>query len=243
MISNFRNIWAIPDVHGRKDLLEEILWELPTNHELDLTVDLLVFMGDYIDRGPDSKGVLNIIMQLYNRYPEHVVALRGNHEDMCIDACVKNTNDDFYLWTINGGEQTLYSFLPHSTVPQNYLEWLTKLPYQFETDKFFFSHAPVPKEHNRLVYLRDQPYTSEELTWSRPLHGETEEQHAKDFKTKVGVCGHNHALHKNIMEPRLYKHYIYADAGCGCHPKAPLVAIEVQSRKIVYAWPGVKNET
>jgi hypothetical protein len=53
---------------------------------------------------------------------------------------------------------------------------------------------------------------------------------------KIGVCGHVHQLRNGVLEPRLYDHYIFADAGCGCmnDGSAPLVAIEVKTRRVIY---------
>jgi len=73
---------AIGDIHGHLDKLERLLQLImPTDN------DKLVFLGDYIDRGPDSAGVVDHLIQLPDRFPQ-TVFLRGNHEQVAMDALV-----------------------------------------------------------------------------------------------------------------------------------------------------------
>lgn len=235
-------IFAIPDIHGRLDLLLTLLGILREVKKLDLESgdDKLIFLGDYVDRGTDSYGVLKEIRHLATEYPKTVVALAGNHEWLMIDGCTKD-QDRFYLWLANGGGRTLESF-PEGRVPEDVLRWVAALPLLHEEPGFFFSHAPVPREQQRKIAMRGKPFFSkEELIWSYQ-HGQREDHMARDFSKAgeapiVGVCGHVHGLPQSKGEPRFFPHYIFADAGCGCHPKCPLVAIEVRSREVVYAHP------
>jgi hypothetical protein len=234
------NLYAIPDIHGRLDLLTQ-LWEtLETAHSLDLTKDKVIFLGDMIDRGADSKGVLDFVKEKLEKHPGHVVALDGNHEWLAINASMKGY-DDYYLWMMNGGEQTLKSFAVDAVegmkkMPDDYVKWLASLPLKHEEPGFFFSHAPAPRESYRLVINRDQEFTKEELTWT--YHRDEFGIARNHGNGVIGVCGHVHALRKGVKAPRFYDHYIYADAGCGCHPEAPLVAIEVNTQQVIYAWPA-----
>lgn len=235
-------IWVIADIHGRADNLINVWYKLDSEEKIDLTQDKLIFLGDMIDRGPDSKVVLDTVKELTIRYPKNVIALAGNHEWLAIDASLSPTKGDrMYLWLINGGDRTLESFYPETAgkhfpsdrakiLPEEYVKWLASLPLYYETDKYFFSHAPLPEDNDRAFRLQGQPYTKEELTWTYEYEGYG--KHSKDGK--IGVCGHIHAL-PELMVPRYYEHYIYADAGCGCHKDAPLVAIELNSRKEVYS--------
>lgn len=247
------NIWTIPDVHGRLDILKPLLEKLFKHEDLDLSRDKLVFLGDYIDRGSDSKGVIQTIKDLCEKHPQNVFALQGNHEEIALNACARRTYDDIYLWTINGGDKTMDSYKIKSAHPDDtiapsmifmdydHLEWISKLPLQLEFDGFFFSHAPVPKEPYRNIISKDQPFRDKELLWTRTQSEDDEFEISREFPNGVvGVCGHNHALSYKpgpIMEPRFYPHYIFADAGCGCYKKAPLVAIECKTRKVIYEWP------
>lgn len=250
-------LFAIPDIHGRLDLLEKLLELLFTMHALDLSVDKIIVMGDMIDRGPKSKQVLDKLRALEAQYPGHVIILAGNHEWLAIDAYLNPTDDNQYIWHRNGGVQTLESFgvyvdrnystnpygstdpgwFAHGKLPQDYIEWMGKLPLQHEEPGFFFSHAPVPRENRRNIMWRGtKTFAKNELIWT---YDRDEFGVARVHDNGViGVCGHIHALDKGKLEPRFYDHYIFADAGCGCSDKAPLVAIEVNTREVVYAWPS-----
>lgn len=239
--------FAIPDIHGRSDLLKKLLHQLlnQSNHQCDFRTDRLIFLGDMIDRGPDSKGVMDTIIDLQELFGrDHVIALRGNHEDFMMTCLWGGRTDDFDLWFANGGDKTMMSICGTKGVHvslkpfSKYLSWIDSLPYFFETDDFFFSHAPCPKEHDRLIYLRDQPFSKCELTWT--TYGDEPgkaRHHMKNGRRQVGVCGHKHALMAGVYAPRLYEHYLFLDAGCGCSQRAPLIACNVETREVLWAWP------
>lgn len=231
-------IFAIPDIHGRNDLLQQLLKELTFIHLLDLTKDKLIFLGDYIDRGSDSRGVIETIKDLCEKHPENVKAVRGNHEDMAIDACLQGSLNKTYLWIMNGGDKTTKSYSPHITPPYmhpEHIKWIASLPLYHLEPGFFFSHAPVHKNYNG-----DYQDLS---TWTY-LDFIEEESNSKNFGDKVGVCGHIHRLREGFQtKPRMYPHYIFADSGCGCSPKAPLTCVEVISREIITIWPAEAMET
>jgi Icc-related predicted phosphoesterase len=240
-------IFFIPDIHGRLELLEKLLAELHVRG-LDLTRDKIIFGGDYVDRGLYSREVLNTVHNLVARHKRNVIALAGNHEWLMIDACKSRRegsdewSDQWYLWMMNGGDATIANYEGgiNNTTLREHVKWLASLPLSHEEPGFFFSHAPVPRENRRLLVNRGMPYTKQELTWT---YGPNEAHLFANLEgPKVGVCGHIHQVSKQLQEgkklaPRFYETYIFADAGCGCYPKAPLVAVEVQSREVVYAHP------
>jgi hypothetical protein len=206
---------------------------------LDLTKDKLVFLGDMIDRGPESKGALDFIRDLLVKHTNNVVALGGNHEWMAINTHMKPNFENRHLWLMNGGDATLASFGPNTkNMPDDYIKWLASLPLSHREGNFFLSHAPVPRENRRKWFYQGQAEIDKaELLWSYP-EDHDEPGFARDHGNGViGVCGHVHHLWDGLMEPRLYDHYYYLDAGCGCSPKAPLIACELNSQKIIYAWP------
>lgn len=230
-------LFSIPDIHGRLDLLNKLLDTLYTQHALDLSKDKLVFTGDYVDRGPDSYGVIARVKKLTEDHPGNVIALSGNHEWMAIQYYTRGTRDDVELWEMNGGLQTIksYQMAGYSRMTDEHVRWLAFLPLKHEEPGFFFSHAPAPRESYRNVMYRGQEFTPDELTWT--YHSD-EFGVARDHGNGiVGVCGHLHALRKGILQPRFYPHYIFADSGCGCNDKAPLVAVEVNTREVIFAWP------
>lgn len=238
------NIWAVGDIHGRSDLLRLLLAKLD-EAGLDLSKDKLIFLGDYIDRGPDSKGVVEIVMDL-DKNP-NVICLLGNHDDFLIHAVEDNCAG---LWgnRLNGGRETLYSYghkemgfdvvYDLSVIPKQIYEWFKNLLLFHREPGFFFSHAPLPRETHRQHY-KGKPFDRDEYTWTRPDGGDEfgicrRIDPLPDGVSTIGVCGHN----KIDYEPRLFDHYYCIDTICGCHPKGRLTAIECKSKTVIQALPN-----
>src|SRR5690606_19855194 len=100
-------LFAIADIHGRLDLLKKLWSDLTTNHNLDLTTDKVVFTGDYVDRGPDSAGVIQFLKELNEAHPNNVICLAGNHEWINIFYFTRKLPDDIWMFENNGGPATL----------------------------------------------------------------------------------------------------------------------------------------
>ncbi len=130
------DIYAIGDIHGCLYALEALLERLP----LRWGEDYLVFLGDYLDRGPDPRRVLEVVMELKESYPERVIPLLGNHEWMFL-RYLEGIDREIYL--INGGEVTLAQFTAEGLlqVPEDYVAFLKGLPLFWETENFIFVHA------------------------------------------------------------------------------------------------------
>ena len=124
------SLYAIGDIHGCAQTLEALVEEIdPTEN------DHLVFIGDYIDRGPDSKGVINVLLQLRNRFLR--TFLRGNHEAMMLNYLDHN---ELELWHINGGDSTLASYSNEGRVeiPEEHVEFIRDTVYYHDEPDFFF---------------------------------------------------------------------------------------------------------
>jgi hypothetical protein len=230
-------IFCIPDIHGRLDLFNKLWDKLLAEESLDLTQDKVIFLGDYCDRGDDTYGVICKLKDLVETYPNNIIALAGNHEYIDIMYFVRKSQDDIWLFENNGGPETLESYqrAGFSAMTQEHLHFLAHLPFKHEEPGFFFSHAPLPKDSYRNIILRGQPYTSDEHIWT---YNSDHWGVALDRKNGIiGVSGHIHQLRQGVMSPRFFDHHYYLDCGAGCSPKAPLVAVEVKSKKVLYAWP------
>lgn len=157
----FRYIFAVGDIHGHVRKLRELLAEIP----LDLSQDFLIFLGDYIDRGPASRQVVDTIIELAWQ-SDRVICLRGNHEQMFLDFL---SGADPLLYLFNGGRRTLESYGYEEDpdgryrvyVPYKHLDFLRSLPYLVETDEYIFVHAGLRPG----VPLAEQ--TEEDLLWIR----------------------------------------------------------------------------
>jgi serine/threonine protein phosphatase 1 len=133
-------IFAIGDIHGCISHLDKLTAQL----DIDASQDTLIFVGDYIDRGPDSKGVIDAILDIRKNIRD-VVCLTGNHEDMFLNYCLDRRNENLYM--SNGGMRTLasYGFSPEGTeqliLPPSHREFFTGLRTYHETDDYIFVHA------------------------------------------------------------------------------------------------------
>lgn len=168
--------YAIGDIHGCLRTLQALL-----DTVRPAAGDKFVFLGDYIDRGPDSKGVIDRITAL-RRQGFEVVCLRGNHEQMLIEALANRQALEF--WLHNGGEETLASFGAESLdkVPETYLDFFQNTEYWHETNGFLCVHGgidgaqPDPlSDPKRLMWAR-QWYGSIDYNWLGGriiLHGHT----------------------------------------------------------------------
>lgn len=150
--------YAIGDVHGCLDKLVALL-DRCMAHSGGRPMRL-VFLGDYIDRGPDSRGVIELLRKVQIEMPDAVTCLRGNHEALLIEAGKTGDNG---LWLLNGGGQTLASYGTSDVagLPRDHLDWIAALPLFFDDGRRFFVHAGV----NPAVPLDQQ--SEEDLLWIR----------------------------------------------------------------------------
>jgi serine/threonine protein phosphatase 1 len=124
-----RYIYAVGDVHGRFDLMqiaERRIDEHIASHDATAVV---IFLGDYVDRGPQSKEVVERLMEMTKDNPS-CIALKGNHEDMMIDAI---TGTGISLWWQNGGDATMTSY--SNDVPMEHIDWMKDLPTMVKDDQ------------------------------------------------------------------------------------------------------------
>lgn len=159
---------AIGDIHGLAQTLERLLARLPK-------AGTLVFLGDYIDRGPASKDVISRLLALEGE--RECVFLRGNHEAMALAAITGNLEAQI-SWQYNGGLRTLDSY--ESDIPEDHLEFLQRTRPYFVTKDYIFVHGglqpgkgPEEIEESRLWWMRE-PFLSSTYQWDRlVIHGHT----------------------------------------------------------------------
>jgi len=183
---SMRKQWVIPDVHGfaktLRCLVEEII--------MPARCDELYLLGDYIDRGPDSRGVIDYIRELQeDQY--NIIALKGNHEDFMVelyDAEVNSSTGWLFnfarrkrkAWNAIGGKMTLASFgAGHlKDVPAEYIEWMRNLEYYVVLDDFVLVHAGLNfkkedpfEDKQAMLWFRDYEIIPEKIGNRRIIHG------------------------------------------------------------------------
>jgi serine/threonine protein phosphatase 1 len=159
--------FAIGDIHGEVGHLSTLLARLPP---LDAD-DTVVFLGDYLDRGPRSKDIVEQLMSFPGRTPAKVVCLRGNHEDAWVRVCREGW-DEFVLPPGNGCLATVRSYtggatpapdeepaqedmMPLTTgsfFPEAVVRWLEALPYWYEDANGIYVHAGLPRQGDRFQH-------------------------------------------------------------------------------------------
>lgn len=188
--------WVIPDIHGYVKTLKSLLAQIRPSKE-----DHLIFLGDYIDRGPDSKGVIDEIMLLQkNGYK--VTTLKGNHEEFLLDnyANAKQNSGLFKSkaykllrkeWYEFGGKDTLKSFGVKSVLnlPLQYLDWMENLEYYYEFKDYVLVHAG-------LNFKPDDVFMDKKsMLW------------AKEFKIIPSKIGYRQLVHGHAPVDLEYIHY------------------------------------
>ncbi|MDW9528091.1 metallophosphoesterase family protein [Sinorhizobium meliloti] len=149
--------FAIGDVHGCLDMLKRLINRI----EMSRPDGTVIFLGDYVDRGPDSAGVVQFIMDGPQKDGWKWIALKGNHEDMMV-SCIAGANP-IEWWIGNGGAQTIVSY--GGEVISDHLKWCNDLPLFHTDDHRIYVHAGV----DETVPLEEQ--TEKALLWSRkPPH-------------------------------------------------------------------------
>lgn len=180
-------IYCISDIHGCFKQLSELLNKITFTPE-----DELVFLGDYVDRGPNSRDVLDLLITLDKR--QKCTFLRGNHEQMFLDFMKDSYMGHIFLY--NGGYKTIYNFRKEEgngfDVPEKYVKFLESTKLWYETEDYFFVHAGLPEkdtweiteeDKQTLLWVRDE-FLSSEFYWDKMIiHGHTPLGDGKvDFK-------------------------------------------------------------
>lgn len=191
-------IIAIGDIHGCALTLEKLLKTLQLEYGDEFTY---VFLGDYTDRGPDSKSVVDQLLE-FEHYHD-CIFLRGNHDQMLLDAYEKGMWD---LWLSNGGGTTLenYDSTPGDfNLPRAHLEFFRDTELYWETEDYFFVHAGISPDLTIQENL-DSIYERDQFMWQRD-HIYTD----KNRWEKIVVFGHT-----PVPEPLLRNNMIGIDTGC-----------------------------
>ncbi len=165
---------VIGDIHGCLAQFDALLQNIAPSSD-----DHLILLGDYVDRGPDSAGVLKRILQLSRTH--HLTTIKGNHEEMMLTA--RASHAKFSDWLQNGGDTTLRSYAgvrgSLRDIPADHWQFLEhELNDYLETDTHLFVYANAYPD----VAMADQPEYM--LRWERC------DNIAAHESGKIIVCGH-----------------------------------------------------
>lgn len=192
---------AITDIHGELKKLESVLSKIETRPN-----DIFVFMGDYIDRGPDSKGVVEKIIEISKNF--ETITLIGSHEYALLHA----KQDDYYnyLFWNYGGPATVKSYGGHfDNILATHGNFFRNLKFYHLTEKYLFVHAGIDPRYSLdeqsetdFVYIRSAFYRNKHNLKQKIIFGHTE-----------------------FDSPLIQEDKICIDLGCGKYKNARLCAL------------------
>ena len=209
---------AIGDVHGEFAMLVELLdkvWSHCAGHDVQL-----IFLGDYVDRGPNSKAVTALLRQLQG---EGAICLQGNHEEFVYGSVLDGNQFIREMWMRHGGIQTRASYgvlMPTALKGGNYTaqehadaKWMKTLPVSYETDHRVYVHAGIvpgkpmaQQSHDILRWVRPKDFNDYDMDTMEPR--------------KHIVFGHTPS---RLYQPWLDKSWSGLDTGA-CFPRGALSA-------------------
>ncbi len=193
--------YAIADIHGCFETFRSMLED-----QIRLSqTDELYLLGDYVDRGPHSKALLDYLLQLQNQ-GYRIELLRGNHDQMLLDALNQAAPFALEQWLYNGGSKTLesYNISNIADIPQEHIQLLQATHFYKELDDFWLVHAGFNLQKQN---WHEDKYA---MLWDREEMWE-----ATKLKNKPIIHGHTPTPAKQtISDLQLSKPTISIDTGC-----------------------------
>lgn len=186
------------DIHGKYDMLEKALDYIKSQ-----TPGTLIFLGDYVDRGPDSNKVLETIIQGISGWK--IIALKGNHEDMMYRATIDRNKDYETVWLTNGGIKTLNSYSKNGSIDRptmdKHLNFIQNMPLYYMDNHRFYVHA--------VVFPGPLHLQQDSMLWGR--FGSANKGWV-ELNGKIYHIVHGHTPHE---KPELFDGRTNLDTGCG----------------------------
>lgn len=240
------NIYVISDIHGKADELQLILDRILPLRD---GKDIIIQTGDLVDRGPKIPEVIDIFINLKEKYKDQVITLRGNHEQMllssagrigaCFDPLLAST---YSMFINNGGEQTISQYAARkgieiknpkilnidraiSFLDEKHLDFLEKTLLYYELDNYIFVHAGCDPN----IPIKDQ--NEDILLWDRSLYATVK---------KIVNLGNNLPWDKTIVTghnydgPYINQKFMMLDASA----KDKLLVVEMNSMECFMAGTG-----
>jgi len=200
-------LYAVGDVHGRYDLLQRLLDLVAEDRAASGEGDM-VFLGDYIDRGTDSRRVIETLSA--GQAEQGWICLKGNHEAMMLD--VLDNERPWDAWLANGGVETLFSYgisprdyivarrfdelreAALAALPPHHLAFLRGLAFSHRVGDYFFCHAGIrpgvpldQQDSDDLLWIRDAFINSGAFHEGRVVHGHTPAMEPEILPNRINV--------------------------------------------------------
>ena len=205
---------AITDIHGELKKLESVLNQIDVRPD-----DIFVFMGDYIDRGPDSKGVVDRVIQ--QSITNKCIYLMGSHEYALLHA----KSDDYYQFLFDnyGGPATIKSYGSFENIFKIHGDFFNNLKFYYLTDKYLFVHAGInpnipfqDQSELDMVYIRDKFIYSKHNLPQKIIFGHTDFENPYIADDKICIdtgCGKYKNAHLTtlILDENGHEKFVVSD--------------------------------
>lgn len=203
-------VYAIGDIHGRYDLLLDLMAQIEAHNRARAPAESLhiVVLGDMIDRGPDSAETLRFLHDIQTR-STRLITLRGNHEDMMLRA-LSGEPGLMRAWMKTGGRATLRSFgvTPPSqddeiaaardafasSLPRALYKWVNELPLTAQSGDYLFCHAGIRpgvplkmQAHKDLLWIREDFLPDERDHGFVVVHGHSVSAEVEERSNRIGI--------------------------------------------------------
>jgi serine/threonine protein phosphatase 1 len=202
-------VYVIGDIHGRSDLLDRMVDQITSDLEANPVEErLTVTLGDYIDRGPDSRGVIERLAR--NPFPTELVALKGNHEAL-LEQFLRDPAVGAH-WRRLGGLETLHSYgvavrgmmmgrdfsesadALRAALPTRHLAFLGSLKLSLTLERYFLCHAGVRpgvplarQSEDDLLWIREEFLKSDSDFGKVVVHGHTPTEAPKVLPNRINI--------------------------------------------------------
>lgn len=204
-------VYAIGDIHGRFDLFGILTRLIANDHERRPSIpSRIIVLGDIIDRGPDAAKMVKGCMRLTSASDRFTV-LKGNHEEMMVDALRGNLYV-YEKWLAFGGKETLLSFgvpketlegpatmhnlrIAANTVGSDTIRWMARLPLYYQHGNYLYVHAgirpgiPLRNQHaDDLLWINEEFLEDETYHGFTVIHGHTIDENGPDIRSnRIGI--------------------------------------------------------
>lgn len=199
-------VYVVGDIHGRRDLLENILWHIDLDRRQHGSQSTEIYLGDYVDRGPELAAVIATLIERAKN--NALICLRGNHEALFEDFLAEKM--DLRQWSRLGGLETLHSYglasgllegpremtgaQIRSRIPPDHLAFLGSLRNSFEIHGYFFTHAgilpgvPLPEQTpSNLRTIRGAFLNDDRDHGAVIVHGHTPCEEPEVFLNRINI--------------------------------------------------------
>ena len=212
-MNDFSQIFVVGDIHGCHILLKQIHKKILDKSNNTSDNKLLIYLGDYIDRGSKIKETIQALLDFQpNNFQQ--IFLLGNHEQMMLDF-INNVPDSLYLWILNGGDETLNSYGIKETafyknqtknnemirnelvnnIPKDHLQFFNNLSLFHQWGEYFFVHAGIDPEiplekqdKNTLIWQRRRKFLANTKMFEKIIvHGHTPQPKVENLENRINL--------------------------------------------------------